>query len=287
MEINDQILEKTKLITLLNEELLSTEIKNHVFYNFPKYYDMAFTRNVISDIVFFQECFRLYASIDVKKVLEPACGPGMFLEEFPKFGYYILGYDLNPSMVEYSKERLRNSNLSEKEANVLVGNMKDFSVDDKFDAAIICINSLGYLTSNNDIHSHFKAMYKTLNSGGIYIVEISCMCEDLKYEEKVDDMWSVKQNGIELELTWKISWYDIPNRIRHVDFRMKGFDYGREIIIEESHELRLWIFEEFKMFAENNGFELIGIYNQNYEKIELDCKINGELGALYFVLKKR
>ena len=286
MEINNQILEKAKPITMLNEELFKTEKRTHDFYNFPKYYDLAFTRNVISDIIFFQDCFKQYANVEVKRVLEPACGPGMFLEEFPKFGYYILGYDLNPSMVEYSKERLRKAKLSEKEANVLVGNMKDFTVDDKFDAAIICINSLGYLTSNSDIHSHFQAIYNSLNSGGIYIVEISCMCEDLKCEEKIDDVWLVKEDEIELELTWKISWYDIINRIRHVDFRMKGFDHERQILIEESHELHLWIFEEFKNFAENNGFEICGIYNQHYEKVTCDIKINGELGALFFVLKK-
>ena len=287
MEINDKIFEKAKPITTVNEEISKTEMRTHDFYNFPKYYDLAFTRNLISDIVFFQNCFKQFASFEVKRVLEPACGPGMFLEEFPKFGYYIMGYDLNPSMVEYSQERLKKAGLSEKEAQVIVGNMKDFTVHDKFDAAIICINSLGYLTSNSDIHSHFQAMYNSLNCGGLYIIEMSCMCEDLKCEEKLDDIWSVKQDEVELELTWKISRYDIPNRIRHVDFRMKGIDHEKEILIEESHELHLWIFEEFKNFIEYNGFEIIAVYNQNYERIKFDCKINGELGALFFILKKK
>lgn len=286
MVINDQVLVKFKPSILLDEDPINKELKTHNFYNFPKYYDMAFTRDVTNDIRFFQNCFKDFTNLEIKRVLEPACGPGMFLEEFPKFGYYTVGYDLNSSMVEYSKERLKKAGLTEKDAKVLVGNMKDLIFEEKFDAAIICINSLGYLTSSTDIHSHFRAMYNSLNDGGLYIVEISCMCEDIKNEKKVDDIWNVKDNGIELELIWKISWYDVPNRIRHVDFRMKGIDHGREFIVEEPHELRLWFFDEFKMFAETNGFKVVGIYNQKYEKIDYSCKINGELGALFFILKK-
>ena len=85
---------------------------------------------------------------------------------------------------------------------------------------------------------------------------------------------------------WKISWYDVPNRIRHVDFRMKGIDHGKEFIFQEPHELRLWFFDEFKDFAEINGFKIVGIFNQNYQKIDYSYKINGELGALFFILKK-
>jgi len=286
MEINNEFVKNIKSSITLNIEEEYREEKSHNFYNFPKYYDMAFTRDLYSDIRFFQKCFIQHSNQDIKRVLEPACGPGMFLEEFPKFGYNIVGYDLSPSMVKYSKERLVNAKISEQEANVIVGDMRNLTFNDRFDAAIICINSLGYLITNDDINAHFRAMFNSLNVGGLYIVEISCMCEDLKDEKKIDDTWYVMDNGIELELTWNISWYDIPNRIRHVDFQMKGIDHGKSFLIEEPHELRLWIFEEFRTFVETNGFKIVGIYDQKYQRIDDSCKINGELGALFFVLKK-
>jgi len=286
MEINEEYMKKMKPTAILSIGPENMLLKTHNFYNYPKYYDMAFSRDIIGDIQFFQKCFTQHTNRDIKRVLEPACGPGMFLEEFPKFGYYIVGYDLSDSMVEYSKERLMKAGLREKDAKVVVGDMKDLIFDDKFDAAIICINSLGYLVSDNDINAHFRSIYNSLNKGGLYIVEISCMCEDLKDEKRIDDIWYIKNNGIELELTWNISWYDIPNRIRHIDFQMKGIDNGKSFIIEEAHELRLWIFEEFKTFVENNDFKIVGIYNQSYQKIDYSCKINGELGALFFILKK-
>jgi len=47
----------------------------------------------------------------------------------------------------------------------------------------------------------------------------------------------------------------------------------------------LWLFDEFKRFAEDNGFKLVAIYDQNYEIVPENAPITGELGALFFVLK--
>ncbi|MFX0006280.1 MAG: class I SAM-dependent methyltransferase, partial [Candidatus Hermodarchaeota archaeon] len=247
--------------------------------------DMAFTRDVKSDVNFFNKCFQQYTDLKVRNILEPACGPGMFLEILPQFNYFVLGYDLNPAMVEYSKERIRNCGITGDQADVIVGNMKDLQFNEKFDAAIICINSLGYLRNNEEIISHFKAMGKSIKKGGIYVVEISCMCNDFNNEKKLDDTWYVNDENVELELTWAVNWYDINNRVRHVDFKMIVNENGRKLIVEEAHELRLWLFSEFKDFVKYGGFEIVGIYNQSYELIPESTPISGELGALFFVLK--
>jgi SAM-dependent methyltransferase len=289
----NSILTQNKNINGVTEENLIIS-KNHDidmkpkaqhFYDFPRYYDKAFTRDVISDIKFFQKSFQLYSDINVKCVLEPACGPGMFLEALPKFGYITIGYDLNPAMVEYSKERLRKCGISEMESDAVVGNMKDMKFEIKYDAAFVCINSLGYLRNDEDIISHFKATGESLKKGGIYIVEISCKCDDIKNEKKYDDTWYVKENGLEIELTWAINWYDTENRIRHVDFQMVVEENGQKLVVQEAHELRLWIYDEFKKLAQAGGFELMAVYNQSYDFIPPDTSITGELGALFFVLK--
>jgi SAM-dependent methyltransferase len=276
---------ETEEVESNNVNILIKKDVTHKFYTFPKYYDMAFSRDVDGDIKFFESCFHQYSDVNVNRVLEPACGTGMFLEKFPQYGYSVLGYDLCSDMVAYSKDRLRNVGLSQEIANVVQGEMRSFQIDSDFDAAIICINSLGYLTREEDILSHFNAMSKSLKKGGIYIVEISCRCEDLANEKKPDDIWLIKENGIELEMSWIIKKYDLERRIRHVEFRMKVNDNGRQIEVEEAHELRLWLFDEFKKFANQGGFNLVGIYNQKYELISENVPINGELGGLFFILK--
>lgn len=258
----------------------------HNFYNLPKYYDLAFVRDTEGDINFFINCFRRYSGIEVKHVLEAACGPGLFLEMMAKRGYNMLGFDLNPAMVEYSKKRLKEQAISKIKADVIVANMKDFKFEEKFDAGFVCINSLGYLKTEQEIISHFKSMNNTLNKGGIYIVEISCKCDDIKSEKKVDENWHVKEDGVEIDLKWVIKSYDVNKRLRNIDFKMVVNDNGTEIVVEEEHELRLWIFEEFREFARSGGFEIVGIFNQNYQLISEQEQITGELGVLYFILKK-
>lgn len=258
----------------------------HKFYNLAKYYDLAFLRDTDHDIEFFINCFKRYCDHDIKSILEPACGPGLFLANVPKYGYVILGYDLNPAMVKFSKKRLKSQKLSPQNADAVVANMVNAKFNKNFDAAFICINSLGYLRKDTEILSHFKNVNDSLREGGIYIIEISFKCDDIKNEKKIDDTWYVKNEDIELEMTWAINWYDIENRIRHVDFKMRGLDNGEIIYIEESHNLRLWIFDEFRKFAKLGGFEIVGIFNQNYEEISIQNTISGELGALFVVLKK-
>ena len=270
-----------------NDSELSIEQEElHKFYNLAKYYDLAFLRDADRDIEFFTKCFERYCDHKVKSILEPACGPGLFLVNVPKYGYFILGYDLNPAMIQFSKERIKCQNISTQAADAVIANMTNAKFDQKFDAAFICINSLGYLRRKIDIQSHFQNMNDSLNEGGIYIVEISFKCDDIKNEKRIDDTWNVKNGDIELEVTWTISSYNNEKRIRHVDFRMRVFDKGEIIDIEESHDLRLWIFDEFKVFAKLSGFEIVGIFNQNYEEISKHDTITGELGALFVILKK-
>lgn len=209
------------------------------------------------------------------------------MEEFSNHGYNTLGYDKSKAMITYYKQRLRKNINSTNKAKFIVGDMKNLIFNKKYDAAIICINSLGYLINNDDIISHFRAMSQSLKKEGIYIVEISCKCNDIANEKTIDDIWFVKEENVELEVNWIIKNYEIEHRIRNIDFRMIIKENGTQFIIEESHRLRLWIFEEFKEFIFRGGFDLINIYNQKYEPIQQDFTIIGELGALYFILKNK
>ncbi|MFX1339159.1 MAG: class I SAM-dependent methyltransferase [Promethearchaeota archaeon] len=278
-----ELIKEEMEIKAFNISIKEDEI--HKFYRLPKYYDMAFSRDVDGDIKFFQKCFQLYSDVTVKRILEPACGTGILIESFPKFGYYALGYDLSPDMIEYTKERLINAGIFHDKADVLLGDMKNLEFDSKFDAAVVCINSLGYLTCDEDITSHFKVMGKSLKNGGIYIVELSCKCEDIRNEIKTDDKWFVKENGIYIELSWVINRYDVQSKIRHVDFQMIVNENGNQLVVDEVHKLRLWLFDDLILFASRGGFQYIGAYNQEYKPITESTPITGELGGLFFIFK--
>lgn len=254
-----------------------------MLYDLPKYYDIAFSRDITKEIEFFINCFKKYARIEVKRVLEPACGSGIFLTAFPKYGYHITGYDINPHMVSYAREQIEKTGFVGK-AEALWGDMRTMKFNAQFDAAINLISSLSYCVSDEDLRSHFRAMAESLHKGGIYIVEIFCACEDIKNEIMPDETWFAERDKIKIEATWHPKSYDLKNKIRHIIFKMKVEDEGKILTLEENHDLRLWFFEDFKRLTQEAGFRIEAIYNQKYELIPAESHITGELGALYYIL---
>jgi SAM-dependent methyltransferase len=269
----------------------STSIKKSIeteasLYKLPKYYHYAFLRNLDPEIRFFESLFKKHVPFKVQNLLEPACGTGVYLVEFPDYGYSITGYDLSQEMVDFSNYLIKEKGVESK-AKAVQGNMIDFTTDEKFDSAFICLNSLGYLRKDEEIISHFKHTSQILKKGAIYIIDMSFMCNDVAHEKKDDETWYSKYDNVDIEATWQIYKYSIPERIRHVKLTMKIKDGDKKIEFEELHDLRLWLYEEFVGLAKKGGFELVDIYDEHFNRVEKREGICGEDSFLYMVLQNK
>ncbi|NMC03717.1 MAG: class I SAM-dependent methyltransferase [Candidatus Lokiarchaeota archaeon] len=260
----------------------------HQFYEMPKYYDLALDRDVAPEIEFYKRMFTEFSGVQpVKRILEPACGTGLFLEWLPKFGFHVSGYDLAKPMVDYTMEKLHHLGYTSAQADVQVGDMRDKVYKEKFDAAINLVNSVGYLTRDEDIVSHFKATAASLNDGALYILEVGLKCEDFKNEWTPDETWTTCKDGVEVTCTWQPHDYDESNKIRHIKFRMLVDDHGKKIQVEETHDLRLWTHEDLVSLAKKGGFELMGVYLQDFTRWPETKRVVGDPGGLYYVFKKK
>jgi len=84
-------------------------------YNNPKYYEIAFSyRDIAAEVDVFEQVIKLFSHIPVSKVFEIGCGPAPHLEEITRRGYQYTGLDLNPAMLEYSRNKLRSIKLGGK-----------------------------------------------------------------------------------------------------------------------------------------------------------------------------
>ncbi len=259
----------------------------HQFYEMPKYYDMALDREVAPEIEFYKRMFAEFSGVKpVKRILEPACGTGLFLEWLPKFGFYAAGYDLAEPMVEFSREKLHHLAYTSDQAEVQVGDMRTMVYEQKFDAALNLVNSVGYLTKDEDIVSHFKVTAASLNDGALYILEVGLKCEDFKNEWTPDETWTVCKDDVEVICTWQPHDYDEPNKIRHIKFRMLVNDHGKKIEVNETHDLRLWTHEDLVGLAAKGGFTLKGVYLQDFTRWPDKKPVVGDPGGLYYVFKK-
>lgn len=257
------------------------------FYNLSKYYDLAMDRDTIPEIDFLQRMVNEYSDVNpVHRILETACGTGLYLEWFPRFGFYAAGYDISPQMVQFTRERLDRLGYGPETADVFLGDMRSIRFDEKFDAAISLVNSVGYLTTDDDIINHFKVTADSLNDGCLYIIEVGLQCDDFANEKTDDETWYVTRDGIKIESTWQPQDYDEPNKIRHILVQMKIDDNGKCKKFSEIHNLRLWTHDDLVALANEGSFEVMGVYLEDFSRITDSERITGDPGGLYYVLKK-
>jgi len=252
-------------------------------YNLPEYYDVAFSWDNTKEIERFNQFFEKHADFSVKNILEPACGTGRFLVAFPEYGYKITGYDNNPEMVAYAREKIRTLGY-EKMADVFLMDMKSAKMDKKYDSAFNPINSLGYLLTDKDILSHLKNTGGSMKPGSIYIIHIACAWDRLPPHE--EEGWTMDRDGVSVRTVWGIKAEDKQKKLSYQTCTMYIDDHGKKAEIMDNHILRLWVYDDLKaLIGKSHAFKLEAIYNEKEEEIPLDSHINGEMGNLYYVLK--
>ncbi len=255
-----------------------------VLYGLPRYYDIAFSRSISTEMEFFKKCFREYTDLPVRSILDGGCGMGIFLVELSRQGFDMTGYDLSPEMVDYANEQLEQEGFSDR-SHAIVADMTDLDLSEHFDAAITLISTVSYCNSDEKIRSHFSRMKQILNPGGIYIIEIVLAYDDIQGEHGPDETWYADQDDTHITVTWCPHTYDYENKLRHITCTMEVNENGEVARYEDHHVLRLWHYQDMLDIFAENGFQLMGVFNQTYEEIPPSAHFSGELGALYFVLK--
>lgn len=105
-----------------------------------------------------------------RRVLDPACGPGLWLSHFVERGAEVAGCDLEESAITAASAR-----LPKRGARVVVGDMRrpPDALGTDFDCAINLDNSLGHLADYMDVAEHFASIRMRLRTNGIYLVGLA------------------------------------------------------------------------------------------------------------------
>jgi len=142
---------------------------------------VALYQNVPLYRAFFEPSAEIRASIDAlvrthrprqrvvpKRVIDPACGVGLWLEHFRDRGATVAGVELDEAVAQSTARRLS-------DAVVTQGDMRapPALVGGAFDVAINLDNSVGHLGDAQDLVAHLRAMHALMAPGGIYLVGVA------------------------------------------------------------------------------------------------------------------
>ena len=250
-------------------------------YNHPEIYDIAFSWDLTEEIRFFNRVFETQVPFSVKRVLEPACGTGRMLRALAGGGFKVTGYDDNPFMVRYAEDSIA---AHGKNSRVMLAEMASAEIPGEFDAAVNSINSIGDLHSDEEIVSHFRTTGSSLREDGVYVLHLNFAH---KGELPDGNFWTLERGGIRVSTSWRILNEDSETKLSHQVCTFDVEQNGKIDRFEERHTLRLWLFSDLeKLTQQSEEFEVSAVYGEDFEALEDDEQLTGELGNVYVILRK-
>ncbi len=142
--------------------------RRYTHYSAPRLYEIAFDTNRKQEVDFLVHCFRRYARRPVRRVLDIACGTGPHLIRLADRGFRMSGLDLSPGNVEFLRERLAAKGHP---GELVVGDMTDFRLRQRVDAAICMQDSQGHMLTNEQLLAHLRATARAVKRGGLYVFD--------------------------------------------------------------------------------------------------------------------
>ena len=152
-------------------------IKQFNIYDQPEIYDDQYWWKK-DDIEFYKNIIPPQS-----KVLELGVGTGRLAMPLLRHNVDFYGLELSPIFCIYANQvisRLYDGN------RIIEGDMRNFSIDMKFDYIFIAFNSFLHLLSNKDADACFKSIKQHLNKNGKFILDILVPNPRFLYREKND-----------------------------------------------------------------------------------------------------
>lgn len=229
-------------------------------YQQAKYYEIAFSFiDAKKQVDLFEEFIKKYSKIKVDTVLDICCGTALQLRELAKRNYKSIGLDINHDMLEYLKEIVSMEGISIK---TIKADMVNFKLEQPVDFSYIMMGSIIYLKSNEDFLRHLYSVAQSLKSGGLYLIE-NLAINWTSPEFWVPQVWSMEDDGIKIETTYKIEPKDPVEQTVHQTIDLKVVDHGKKMHFTDRDDLKLIFPQEFKTIVELQGqFEFLGFFER-------------------------
>jgi SAM-dependent methyltransferase len=252
-------------------------------YDYPLYYDVVFASEWKPEFNFILNCCQKHAQRKIKRLFEPACGTGRLILPFAEAGYKISGLDLSKRMVEFCNQRLKRRGFP---PAAFIGDMADFKLPYKIDAAFNLINSFRELSSEQQARSHLQHISHSLHRGGLYILGLHLIptrCPPLE-----DESWSASRGRLHIKTYMKTLKRDLNRRQEKILMRYDITTPTKKLrLIDENVLFRTYTAPQFrKLLKSVPQLKVVETYDFNYN-INAPIKVTPQTQDVVFVLRKK
>ena len=191
--------------------------------------------------------------VNPDSVLDPACGPGGWLEAFARgMGCHVAGNDIRRSMVEAARTRMPRGEW-------VCGDMTDLSfATGPFAAAINLSSSVGHLPDDEAVRAHLRSVNAQLAPGGVYLLEVS---RPQQSRRRPRHLWTSRKCAVlagHARVSYRSVAVDIDARTEQIAVELTTWnidDAPRQLL--ETYVLRTFPKRLLRCLVEEAGFTIV------------------------------
>ena len=225
-----------------------------IYRDFAEVYDYFYQHT--EDIEFYVKMAKKYGS----PILELGCGTGRVTLEIARNNFRITGLDSSESMLSILRKKLeRESKQAKDNVKIVKGDIRDFSLGEKFNLIILPFSTVVHLLSVEDVLKAFTCVRSHLSEKGVFIFDVfNPKLEYLVKKKRIEfDIREVPNGEIVL---WEVANYDLTNQF--ITVKRYGFvamENSRKEFIWKT-KLRYWFKTELELLLQMAGFKNIETY---------------------------
>lgn len=198
-------------------------------------------------------------------ILEPACGSGRYLRVLAGRGHRVLGFDIDPTMVTYARDRIEKSGLTRR-ARVVRLDMERFAgaLPDgwaNFDLAFNLINTIRHLETDEALLNHLREIRGVLQPGGVYLVGLNLSAPP--FEQPSEDVWEGRRGRCHVrQLVRYIPPANPRVRKEQVISHLSITTPGGTRYADSSYWLRTYTLRQWRTIVRASGLQIAGAFDE-------------------------
>ena len=262
------------------------------WYDLPKYYDLSVADETAGELAFVQGAAAKFLDSSTLKrplsVLEPACGTGRLTEALARNGFQVTAFDLNPTMVEFTKKRIAKQrsvgSRGGNTAQVFEADMARFTIPQPADLGVCLLDSFRHLLTEDDARAHLQCMANAVKPGGINLLGLHLLPPDADLD--CTERWTNQAGKTHITTTLRVMSSSRRTRLEQIRISLLVRE-GKQIArYRDEFPLRMYTAAQLKsLVASVPAWEIVAVYDYWYE-LDEPLKLTNELSDTVLVLRK-
>lgn len=209
---------------------------------------------------YFEECFNRFLNQKPELVLDLACGTGSMTFELAKRGYNMIGADGSDAMLTRALDNAYEKGIEG--ILFLLQDMRSFELYGTVGAITCCLDSINYLTTEEDMQKCFACVHNYLDPDGLFLFDMNT---PYKFENiYADNSYIHEVSDEEYGLSYYCGWQnDYDKNTKLCSFYLTVFTENEKGIISREDEVqteRCYSLDFICQMLEKTGFEMLGVY---------------------------